>query len=201
MTTLFQAFSGILIAIFLYYGMDIRRKSGARDFAAPAWQIVMKLCSLLLVGAFFLVTLSARHVSLADWLDLSLMIIGTAFVTAAKRELGRAHTFTGQFLENTRLVTTGVYATTRNPLYFGVLLCEVGASLFVVHQGTIMFPQSHSHGISFLAAALIYAVWFNWNMAAREARYLLGYFGEEYRRYSQDVPFVIPVFRLRKDLV
>src|ERR1043166_4664342 len=87
MTTLFQAFSGILIAFFLYYGMDIRRKGGARDFAAPAWQMVMKLCSFLLVGAFFWITLSARQVSLGDWLDLSLMIVGTAFVTAAKLEL------------------------------------------------------------------------------------------------------------------
>jgi len=201
MTTIFQTISGILIAFFLYYGMDIRRKDGARDFAAPAWQTVMKLCSFVLVGAFFWIALSTRQVSVVDWLDLVLMISGTAFVTAAKLELGRAHTFTGQYLEKPKLVTTGVYSMTRNPLYFGVLQCELGASLFVVRHGTILFPPSYPYALSILAAALLYALWFNWNMAAREARYLLGHFGEEYRRYSQDVPFVIPVFRLRKDVL
>ena len=40
---------------------------------------------------------------------------------AAKRALGKAHTFTGQYLERPELVTRGVYSITRNPLYFGVL--------------------------------------------------------------------------------
>ena len=199
MTTLFQIISGILVALFLYYGMDVRRKDGARDFVAPAWQRAMKLCSLLLVGAFFWITLSTRQVSMGDWLDLSFMISGTAFVAAAKRELGRAHTFTGQFLENPRLVTTGIYAMTRNPLYFGILQCEVGAALFVVRQGPILLPQSHPYGLGVLSVALLYAVLFNWSMAVHEARYLQRYFGEEYRRYSTDVPFVFPWLRLKKE--
>ena len=32
-----------------------------RDLAAPKWQRVMKLCSFLLVGAFFWIALSARY--------------------------------------------------------------------------------------------------------------------------------------------
>jgi protein-S-isoprenylcysteine O-methyltransferase Ste14 len=200
LTALFQTIAGVLVALFLYYGMDVRRKDGARDFAAPAWQTLVKLCSFLLIGAFLWIVLSTRQVSLGDWLDLSVMMSGTTFVMAAKKELGRAHTFTGQYLDNPRLVTTGVYAITRNPLYFGVLQCEVGASLFVVHQGIILFPRSHPYGLSTLAVALLYAVFFNWNMAVREARYLLGYFGEEYRRYSADVPFVVPLIKPRKDV-
>lgn len=198
MTLLFQAISGTLVVFFLYFGMDVRRKRGARDFARPAWQRVMKLCSFLLIGSFFWIALSARHVSMGDWLSLSVMISGTAFVVAAKHELGKTHTFTGQYLENPRLVTKGVYALTRNPLYLGVLQCEVGASLFVVHQGAILFPHSYPYGLTILAAALLFAVFFNWNMALHEARYLERYFGEEYRRYSTDVPFVVPSIRLRK---
>ncbi len=200
MTTLFQTIAGILVAFFLYYGMDVRRQDGARDFAAPVWQTLMKLCSFLLVGAFLWIALSTHQVSLGDWLDLAVMISGTTFVTAAKNELGRAHTFTGQYLANPRLVTTGVYAITRNPLYFGVLQCEVGASLLVVHHGTVLFPRSYPYGLSILAVALLYAVFFNWYMAVHEARYLLRYFGEEYRRYRTDVPFAVPLIGLRKDV-
>lgn len=198
MTILFQTISGALVICFLYFGMDVRRKRGAGNFARAAWQRIMKLCSFLLVGSFFWVALSVRHVSVGDWLDLSVMITGTAFVVAAKHELGKAHTFTGQYLENPRLVTKGVYAFTRNPLYLGVLQCEVGASLFVVHQGVILFPHSYPYGLTILAAALLFAVLFNWNMALHEARYLRRYFGDEYLRYSTDVPFVIPLLRLGK---
>jgi len=63
---------------------------------------------------------------------------------------------------------------------------EVGASLFVVHQGTIMFPRSHPYGLV-CSPELTLAVLFNWIMAVHEARYLQRYFGEEYRRYSTDV--------------
>ena len=42
--------AGVLAAVFLYYGMDVRRKDGARDFVAPVWQTLMKVCSFSLAG-------------------------------------------------------------------------------------------------------------------------------------------------------
>ena len=98
------------------------------------------------------------------------------------------------------LVTRGIYAVTRNPLYFGVLLCELGASLIVIHQAPQLLPQSYHYALGILAVALLYAVSFNWIMAVYESRYLERYFGEEYRRYGADVPFVIPWMRLKKEL-
>src|SRR3989442_1346910 len=162
--------------------MDVRRKDGARDFVAPVWQMLMKFCSYLLVCGAIWITLSIRQVNASDWLDLAVMASGTAFVVAAKHALGKAHTFTGQYLKKPRLVTRGAYAMTRNPLYFGVLQCELGASLFVIHQAPILSPQSYPYWLGVLAVALFYAVLFNWIMAACESRYLEHYFDEEYRR-------------------
>ena len=198
MATLFQITAAILAGLFLYYGLDVRRKEGAWDFVAPAWQTLVKLCSFSLVGAFVWFTVSVRQVNTGDWLDLAVMASGTTFVMAAKRALGKAHTFTGQYLERPELVTRGVYSITRNPLYFGVLQCELGASLFVVHQAATLRPQVYPYWIGILAAVLLYVVVFNWNMAIREACYLRRYFGEEYRRYSGNVPFIFPVIRVRK---
>src|SRR5438034_2301512 len=46
----------------------------------------------------------------------------------------------------------------------------------------MLLPRSYPYGLGVFAAALLYAVSFNWNMAVREGRYLQRCFGEEYRR-------------------
>ena len=197
---IFQITAGMLAVLFLYYGMDVRRKEGAKDFVTGPWQKLMKFCSFLLVGATVWITFSVRHLNASDWLDLAVMASGTAFVAAAKHALGKAHTFTGQYLEKPLLVTRGIYAITRNPLYFGVLQCELGASMFVIHQAPGQLPETYLYWLGFLAVALIYAVSFNWIMAVCESRYLESCFGEEYRRYCVEAPFFIPRIRLKKEV-
>jgi protein-S-isoprenylcysteine O-methyltransferase Ste14 len=197
---IFQTTAGILVALFVFYGMDVRRKGGAHDFVAPIWQALLKLCAFSLTVAFAGIAMSATHTSAIDWSALAMMAAGTAFVVAAKRALGNAHTFTGQFLGKPRLVTHGVFALTRNPLYFGVFLCEAGAALFVAHQAPELFPLSHPYGFAALAMALAYAVAFNWSMALNEARYLQDCFGDAYRQYQARVPFLIPSIRLKKEI-
>lgn len=189
---LFKIISVILTIAFVYFGMDIRKKYGARDIVSPIWQFAMKFCSFLLIGAFIWIAILVHKINLIDWLSLTLMACGTIFVTMAKNVLGKAHTFTGQCLEKPGLVTQGVYSITRNPLYFGVFLCEIGASLFVLHQMPALFPQSYQYWLLILAAALLFAVMFNLRMAKREAEYLENYFGEDYRQYRLSVPFIIP---------
>ena len=193
----FQLLAGILVTLFLYYGMDVRRKRGARNLATPVLVLLMKGCSALLIGAWAWVVLFANKLTAIDWMSLALMASGVAFVVAAKTVLGKAHTFTGQCLERPELVTHGVYGVTRNPLYLGVFLCELGAVFFVVHQAPNMWPNSYPYWLVLFSCALTYAVSFNWRMALREAGYLESYFGERYRQYRARVPFLIPFKRLR----
>jgi len=198
---LFQIAVAILGGLFLRYGMDVRRKAGARDFIAPAWQVLMKLCSFALLGGFGWIALAMHAPSPLDWLGLASMASGTAFVAAAKRALGKTHSFTGQYLEHPQLVTHGVYAITRNPLYFGVFQCELGAVLCVAHQVPALLPQAYPYWLSAFGAALAYAVAFNWGMALREARQLECCFGDAYCRYRTAVPFLVPTFKLRQEIV
>jgi protein-S-isoprenylcysteine O-methyltransferase Ste14 len=196
---MFKTSATALVALFLLYGMDVRRREGARNFVAPVWQALMKLCAFTLIGGFIGIATVAKQVSVLDWLALVVMAAGTAFVVTAKRALGSAHTFTGQFLDEPRLVTHGVFAHTRNPLYLGVFLCEAGAALFAAHQAPLLFPQSHLYWPAALATPLIYAVVFNWKMARNEALYLEHCFGNAYRTYAARVPFLIPTLSLRKE--
>ncbi len=190
---LYQAVAAFLGLLFVCYAMDVRRKAGARDFVAPAWQHLMKLCALLLITGFAWLVAAMRDPGTVDWLGLTLAASGTTFVVAAKRTLGDAHTFTGQHLERPRLVTRGVYAITRNPLYVGVFQCELGALLVALHQLPVLRPNDFPYLLAVFGAALIYAISFNWLMAVREARLLEQFFGESYRHYRTRVPFLVPL--------
>ena len=196
---MFKIITVILVAFFTYYGMDVRRKQGARHFVSTGWLRLMKFCSFALIGVFLGFAMYAREVSAIDWVSLVLLTIGTTFVSAAKITLGKAHTFTGQYLEKPLLVTRGVYSFTRNPLYFGVFQCELGATVFVLHQAPMLLPESYPYLIAALTLALLYAVLFNLKMAVRESQYLGQYFGDAYRHYSADVPFLVPFTKFRKE--
>jgi len=193
---LYQATAAFLGALFIFFGMDVRGKEGARDFVAPAWQLLMKLCAGLLIAGFVWLVASMREPGLIDWLGLTLGASGTAFVVVAKWTLGDAHTFTGQHLERPRLVNNKVYAISRNPLYFGVFQCELCMLLVALHQLPLLRPEDSLRWLGLFAVALIYAVSFNWWMARLEARFLEHCFGDAYRRYRSQVPFLIPLFRL-----
>ena len=200
MWILFQTIAAVLLVVFVGYGMDIRTKLGARDFVWSGWQALMKISSFSLIGAFIGITLTMHEVNATDWLGLLAMVSGTACVSAAKRVLGRDHTFTGEFLEKPTLVTWGIYRFSRNPLYLGVFLCEIGAALIVVSRAPGVWPETQAYWLAGLSATLLYAVAFNLSMAVREAQYLRRYFGEDYRRYSEAVPFLIPSIRSWKEV-
>jgi len=197
--TLFKSMAAIVGVVFLHYGMDVRRKTGTRYFVPRLWQALMKICSLALISAFMWIAFSVQQLDGIDWLCLAALVAGTTFIVAAKRALGTVHTFTGQYLEQPGLVMHGVYAMTRNPLYFGVFVCEFGASIFMLHQVPALLPQTYVYWLSAFAAALVYAVAFNWNMALNEARYLRERFGDAYRQYQFRVPFLIPSISLAKE--
>src|SRR5262245_41124900 len=109
---LFHVFTIALAAAFVYFGMDVRPRPGTMNLAGRGWQALMKFSSFALIVVVFNLAVTARQIGGLDWAGLALMATGTAIVTAAKRTLGRAHTFTGQCLKNPRLVTRGVYALT-----------------------------------------------------------------------------------------
>lgn len=80
-----------------------------------------------------------------------------------------------------QLITTGIYAHTRNPLYLGSLLLFFGWFLvFLLTPLLIM---------TFLFAILFYFV------ARWEEKELFRRFGDEYLQYREKVPFFIPKMR------
>lgn len=77
-----------------------------------------------------------------------------------------------------RLVTWGVYAIARHPQYLGWALAHVGASMLLSATWALAFTPG--------VLAVIYAI-----SRAEEAD-LVATFGEEYRRYAERVPMLLP---------
>ena len=82
--------------------------------------------------------------------------------------------------QSTRLVTTGLYRHTRNPMIFGTLCILAGFGCVVRSvTGMILFPSAF--------AIMLYA----W-VSRREGPALEERFGQEYVDYKKNTPFLFP---------
>lgn len=82
--------------------------------------------------------------------------------------------------QSTRLVTTGLYRHTRNPMIFGTLCLLAGFGCVVQSaSGMILFPST---------LAIILYVW----VSRREGPALEERFGQEYVEYKRNTPFLFP---------
>jgi protein-S-isoprenylcysteine O-methyltransferase Ste14 len=99
---------------------------------------------------------------------------GGTFVALAMIELARAGTSAPTFKPSTALVTRGIYARTRNPIYLGALLVYPGLALFFTSPGMLLLWP-------------VVMLVLEQGVVRREERYLERLFGEAYRRYRARV--------------
>ena len=111
-------------------------------------------------------------------IGLALLVAGTALATWARLALGSSWTVDPRVVGDRRLRTGGPYAVTRHPIYSGVLAMLVGSALL---SG---IPAS---ALVVLAGLLVAEM-----KIQREERLLLTAFPEEYPRYRDRVPQLIP---------
>lgn len=105
----------------------------------------------------------------------TLLLLGAGVILAGSERFRRLGTATRPWRSSTRLVTTGIYRVTRNPMYLGMAILYAGlAILFDSFTALLLLP---------VAILLIRT-----QVIAREERYLLDKFGADYDAYKQDVP-------------
>jgi protein-S-isoprenylcysteine O-methyltransferase Ste14 len=96
------------------------------------------------------------------------------FIVLARRELARHGQPTDPGLPTNKLVTTGVFSVSRNPLYLGgiSLLAGIALMLNILWSLVLLVP-------AFVACHYLLVV--------PEERYLAAKFGIEYAQYAADV--------------
>ncbi len=120
-----------------------------------------------------------------DWNAILLGILLFASAGALLRTWGAAYlgasTVHKGGMEGDRIVASGPYRYTRNPLYLGTILNTVAVCL-------LMRPEA-----AFLTLILIVIVQFR--LIGREEPYLLSTMGGAYQAYLQEVPRLLPSLR------
>jgi protein-S-isoprenylcysteine O-methyltransferase Ste14 len=104
----------------------------------------------------------------------ALIIVGAAFVVLARRELAQHGQPTDPGHPTSKVVTTGVYSISRNPLYLGGVCFLVGIALAVNLPWVLVL----------LLPALVAC---HYLLITPEERFLAAKFGEEYARYTATV--------------
>lgn len=107
-------------------------------------------------------------------IGIALLILGTILVTRARRELRRYGQPTDPGQPTHKIVTTGVFSISRNPLYLGGIAILLGLALVLNLPWLIVLLLP-----SMVACHYILIV--------PEERYLAEKFGEEYRSYVETV--------------
>jgi protein-S-isoprenylcysteine O-methyltransferase Ste14 len=108
------------------------------------------------------------------WLGLAVAAAGVSLYVLALRDFGASWRFTIDRSRAGELVTTGVFAFTRNPVYLALVLVALGVSLAL------------GSGLLLLLACGA-PVYFHF-LIQREERFLAAHYGEPYASYCARVP-------------
>src|ERR1043165_8148902 len=93
--------------------------------------------------------------------------------------LGRSYGIRMDIFAGHRLVTAGPYALVRHPMYLGIVLFHIGASLAL--ESTLL-----------LAATLLYVVPLTAIRVVAEDKVLAAAFGESFAAHRRSVPTMLP---------
>jgi protein-S-isoprenylcysteine O-methyltransferase Ste14 len=104
----------------------------------------------------------------------ALIIVGTALVVLTRRELAQHGQPTDPGLPTSKLVTTGVFSVSRNPLYLGGVCILVGIALALNLPWVLVL----------LLPAIVAC---HYVLIAPEERHLAAKFGEKYHVYAATV--------------
>jgi len=110
---------------------------------------------------------------------LAIALASAAFAAWAMWSLGRSYGIRMDVFEGHSLKTDGPYAFVRHPMYLGIVLFHLGASL------TLQSPL-------LLAATALFVVPFTQIRIRAEETVLRDAFGERYLRYAERVPRLVP---------
>lgn len=144
------------------------------------WQIFEVVVGLPVAVAVVLQRVRPLSLSLGAWTPLAVMAgavaaaAGLALVIAARRQFAHQGQPTDPGHPTTQLVTTGVFAVSRNPLYLGGFLLLAGIALVIDAPWVLIV----------LGPAVVACVHV---LIAPEERYLAGRFGDAYPAYAHTV--------------
>jgi protein-S-isoprenylcysteine O-methyltransferase Ste14 len=130
-----------------------------------------------------LAPMPALPVPVARLLGISVIIVSVVLLLLAIMEIARAKTPFDVRKPTTRIVTSGIFYITRNPVYLSMILLVIGIGLALNSVWSILLAAPMG---SVLCLTII----------RPEERYLEGKFGDAYRAYCAEAPRWLSTRRL-----
>ena len=149
-------------------------KIDRKDFLIPPFALAYFY--LVFAAAFHWPTPSSQrmfHSQAAAWVGVALCLIGLAALVLSLISFGNSFRVGIDAEHADRLVTTGVFAFSRNPIYVGFALVLVGQ--FLVFPNWILF-------VYLIAAVAVFH-----RQVLREEAWLKGHYGQSYEAYCKRV--------------
>lgn len=115
----------------------------------------------------------------ATWLGVIVFLVSLGIRWKAQRDLGGQWSYTLETAEGHRLVTSGIYARLRHPIYTSLILWAAAQALLL-----------HNFAAGWSGAVAVALIWFI--RVPREEQLMLEEFGEEYRKYMARTGRLIP---------
>jgi protein-S-isoprenylcysteine O-methyltransferase Ste14 len=168
----------VLIRVFL-----LRRKGtravhfggiDKKDFLIPPFALFYFY--IVFAAAFNLPTVSTQrffHSEVISWMGVSFCIAGLIFLLLSLVSFGKSFRVGIDIERPDRLVTTGVFAFSRNPIYVAFVLVLLGEFL--------VFPNW------ILLAYAVAGIWLIHRQILREEEFLRKRYGQEYAQYCNRV--------------
>jgi protein-S-isoprenylcysteine O-methyltransferase Ste14 len=124
------------------------------------------------------------HSPLPPRIGLALVVAGLAFAVWARVHLGRNWSGVVTVKEGHELIRTGPYGLVRHPIYTGLIAAVLGTAVIA---GTVRAAL----GLGVIAGSLV--------LKSRiEERFMRETFGDQYARYREAVPALLPFTKLRR---
>jgi len=138
--------------------------------------VIVVGCLLLSVFAkhAWPLNLDSESLSTLRHIGLAVTFVGVATLVWAYGSMARAKTTIDPRVHSSRIVTSGIYAYSRNPIYLGWCVLLAGRGLM-------------NASVLVLVVAVTMLLLLHWAVIVEEERYLESRFGEEYVTYKKRV--------------
>lgn len=183
---LFKITQFVLLIIFVIYISDFRRKKGMVPLIDKKITLFMKVFYFIPILIYVYALINLEVYFGLDYFAVLLGLIGVFVVIKAKTDLGKYHTWAGYHKKGTKIITDGVYAYVRHPLYSGIFVFIFGVILtMVLHLEWLL----RIGGIFLLIIGMAFLV----NSAKKEEEILEKEFGGQYLKYKERVHAFVPI--------
>jgi len=184
----FQSVALILLMVFFAFISDFRNKKGMIPLLNNKIISFLKCIYIIPALIYSFVIIKIEHILFPSYFGLIFTFIGTLLVIKAKLDLGKYHTWAGHILSSTRIVTKGIYAFIRHPIYTGTCLFLSGGLIIGINNNPFSFFTSVGI-IIFVCSFTFFLV----DSAIKEGNFLQEMFGEKYLDYKRQVHAFLPI--------